>query len=494
AATGDGDVGRDTPPRDPDSPLDLVVMPSELSGMRALWNVALEAEDATVVDQATRLLNRTHQELAPGLRDRVGEIREEYINTCMAYVKKGNDDNTDLADSEKDALATTTAPGELANASPSLSLSSSSSSSSSLSSSRRQRSVVRALHLLEEFVDETEMGGTVWIRGHGARVRGAKVVLNFENKVPEPNRMASSFKVEMHTNSQVWEVRRKVAHRGKMPVEDVELKVMSGETGNGSRNGGYAGGTERRSVEALDRSNSRRLGDLGLRKDDVWVVSRRTGPAVGRLPLLDASGRLIPKARAIFEQWFHKFENAHGVMDRVGAARFIDSCCHDQCKPTDERVNKFFRNYDKTGDGYMRLDDFLRLFRDSCKDLPHVVWSNLRAHHYRDDLTRPSVYDPAATNTDEGEEATPPEGDNPFRRTASQSQEQDLPLPRTIISRDPPSVKNLLGVLSLGGAAAAAAWRFLMRLPTNPEMLEGIRRLEDFRSGDGGGGGDKWKA
>lgn len=30
-------------------------------------------------------------------------------------------------------------------------------------------------------------------------------------------------------------------------------------------------------------------------------------------------------------------------MDRVGAARFIDSCCHDQCKPTDERVNKFFR-------------------------------------------------------------------------------------------------------------------------------------------------------
>lgn len=54
-------MGRDTPPRDPDSPLDLVVIPSELSGMRALWNVALEAEDVTVVDQATRLLNRTHQ-------------------------------------------------------------------------------------------------------------------------------------------------------------------------------------------------------------------------------------------------------------------------------------------------------------------------------------------------------------------------------------------------------------------------------------------------
>lgn len=130
-------------PRDPDAPLDMLVVPSGLSGMRALWNVALEAQDHTVVDQAIRLLNRTHevlsiprsfshiihtatcesalvyglndsmvskihslvayrlfalvlatfddggQELAPALRDRVGEIREDYIRTCMAYVRVG---------------------------------------------------------------------------------------------------------------------------------------------------------------------------------------------------------------------------------------------------------------------------------------------------------------------------------------------------------------------------------------------------------------------
>lgn len=38
-----------------------MVIPSDLAGMRALWNVALEAENAVVLDQATRLLNRTHQ-------------------------------------------------------------------------------------------------------------------------------------------------------------------------------------------------------------------------------------------------------------------------------------------------------------------------------------------------------------------------------------------------------------------------------------------------
>lgn len=62
------------------------------------------------------------------------------------------------------------------------------------------------------------------------------------------------------------------------------------------------------------------------------------------------------------------------------------------------------------------------------------------------------------------------------------NQDVELPLPRTIISRDRPSVESLLQVLSLGGPAAAAAWRFLMRLPTNPEMLEGVRSLQGFRS------------
>lgn len=67
------------------------------------------------------------------------------------------------------------------------------------------------------------------------------------------------------------QVRRRVAAKGNIPVRDVELKVTrgsssgDGETGAGSRIGAYGGGSELRSVEALDRSNSRRLGDLGLR-------------------------------------------------------------------------------------------------------------------------------------------------------------------------------------------------------------------------------------
>lgn len=70
-------------------------------------------------------------------------------------------------------------------------------------------------------------------------------------------------------------------------------------------------------------------------------------------------------------------------------------------------------------------------------------------------------------------------------------------LPRSIISKESRSVHRLLSVLSLGGPAAAAAWRFLMRLPTNPEILQGVQKLEDFREGGiiekGSEGCAKWK-
>ncbi|CAM9382024.1 unnamed protein product, partial [Laminaria digitata] len=471
--------------RDPDSPLDVLVVPSYLSGMTALWNVALEAEDLDVVQQATRLLNRAHQELAPELVDRVGEIREEYISTCMAYVRQEGDDK-DLAPPKNASVYTDTAPAAPAN------------------HARRQRLAVRALHLLEEFVDETEMGGTGGLRGHGARVRGAKVGLSFDSKVPEPTRMACTFKLEMHSNTEVWEVRRRVARMARLAVKDVELKLTRGSSGSGGTSAGsyvgsYHGGAkgERRSVEALDRSNSRRLGDLGLRSDDVWVITRRQAPTQARATLLDGWGKLLPRPLAIFDGWFREFQNADGMMDRVGAANFIDSCCHDRCKPTDERVNKFFRNYDADGDGLLGLEDFLRLFQDSCKDMPQVVWSNLKAHQYRDDLSRPSMEDATLDESDEEQAASGgADAINPASRN----------LPRSIISRDAGSVNRLLSVLDLGGPAADAAWRFLMRLPTNPEMLKGVRRLETFRSGgvvgEGGGGGrgrqeggrEGWKA
>lgn len=45
----------------------------------------------------------------------------------------------------------------------------------------------------------------------------------------------------------------------------------------------------------------------GHRDGDVLVVSRRVGPTMSRAPLLDGDGELLPKPKAIFEQWFYDF-------------------------------------------------------------------------------------------------------------------------------------------------------------------------------------------
>lgn len=46
---------------------------------------------------------------------------------------------------------------------------------------------------------------------------------------------------------------------------------------------------------------------LGYRDGDVLMVSRRVGPTMSRAPLLDGDGELLPKPKAIFEQWFYDF-------------------------------------------------------------------------------------------------------------------------------------------------------------------------------------------
>ena len=101
----------------------------------------------------------------------------------------------------------------------------------------------------------------------------------------------------------------------------------------------------------------------------------------------------------------------------------------------------------------------------------------------------PSLFPPLSPTTSTPKKTDEEAPISPTPDGAPAPPNQDLPLPRTIISRDALSISSLLAVVSLGGPAAAAAWRFLMCLPTNPEMLEGVRLLQGFRSGEDGGEG-----
>lgn len=111
------------------------------------------------------------------------------------------------------------------------------------------------------------------------REKNAAIYLVVVHRAPYRMPAVFSSAIVHHQRRGPKKVRRSVAIKGKMPVKDVELKLLKGgsrssggggddgggETSIGSRGGDYGSGGELRSAEALDRSNSRRLGDLGLR-------------------------------------------------------------------------------------------------------------------------------------------------------------------------------------------------------------------------------------
>ena len=95
---------------------------------------------------------------------------------------------------------------------------------------------------------------------------------------------------------------------------------------------------------------------------------------------------LIPRAVEIFTDWFYRFAGSDGQMTREGAARFINSCVHDGCQASDNRVDRYFANFDRNGDDSLTVDDFLVLYSVAVKDQPEVVWSNLAVYGYHNDL------------------------------------------------------------------------------------------------------------
>ena len=123
---------------------------------------------------------------------------------------------------------------------------------------------------------------------------------------------------------------------------------------------------------------------------------------------------------------------------------FIGSCTQDTCKATDSRVRVILKTYDKDSDGYLELEDFLEFYFDACIDpkRTQVVWSNLYAHHYKNDLSRYDDVDPT--------EALDPKT-----------------LPRYLLASNKEHFDSLFSLLDIGGNLAEEAWELINRLPTS---------------------------
>ncbi len=60
----------------------------------------------------------------------------------------------------------------------------------------------------------------------------------------------------------------------------------------------------------------------------------------------------------------------------------------DNCKGDDRRVKDIFVKWDADKDGYLTEENFIEFYKLAATERKGVVWNNLHAHHYRNDLKK----------------------------------------------------------------------------------------------------------
>ena len=62
------------------------VFETRLIGVEALWEILLCARNHKVYIQATEFLHKIYKKMSPSLMDRLNEIKEDLLQTCMEQI------------------------------------------------------------------------------------------------------------------------------------------------------------------------------------------------------------------------------------------------------------------------------------------------------------------------------------------------------------------------------------------------------------------------
>jgi len=426
----------------------LQVMPDELVGLRALWAFALEAADQSVADTAIGHLNQVYSCLGDSIADRAAEVQQSYIQACMAELKTPHADPVGTADTATDGGASST--------------SASGGATTGTTAAARAGDVnqtrLRALSLLQTLLHESELRGAPGPRAHGARLRGPAIKVRVNNKIRRTALHVGMVDATVHGNTTVWELRYMLQKMtgDRVPADSIRLYF--------------------RARELRERANATTMTELKVREGSTFISLKAPPPRVAKAALLSPDNKLTPRAREVFTDMFEQHSN-DGRMTREDCAGFLDACNGTPgsrstpiTHPTVVNVFQFHAR----GKEYITLENFLAFYRTSCRCNAPVVWANLSAFGYRNDLqpVAPSASDTAAAAAAAATTTDAAGDDN------GTEEEPEVLLPREVLARNDEHVALFFHLLRVGGEVTRSVWRLLMRLPTNPTILTSLQSLE----------------
>jgi len=299
------------------------------------------------------------------------------------------------------------------------------------------------IELLKTLIHETEATGAGDIVPHGALLRGeALEPLRIRNKA---TLTGGELKVRVYSNTTLWELKKALA--GVLDYTPRYLRISLG------------GGTQL--TDFKDADNGKTMKALGLAGGELLTASRHSpDDFVEAAALIDVRGELTPAARRVFCHWFEMFREADGTWSKESAGYFVQGCCGEPPGPTDTRVVTLFQQYDKDGDGKIKLKDFLTFYATASRgDKPAVVRDNLKAFNVRPDLVKWS---------DLGEQASTAVAD----------------LPRRFMSRNQAHFDQLMSLLDQQNEEVTKeAWDLVQMLATNQAFYRQVLNLDIAKQG-----------
>jgi hypothetical protein len=145
-------------------------------------------------------------------------------------------------------------------------------------------------------------------------------------------------------------------------------------------------------------------------------------------------------------------------MSQEQCIEFVFKCTSERCSPEDSRIKDTYDTYDHDRDGYLTLDNFLEFYTSAAVERPSVVWKNLHAYHYRNDLKR----------VDEVHEV----------------EVDETSLPRFILSNHNSFYDLMFRLFDEASEVGLEVWKLLNRLPTSQSILNMIVNLEGIKDGE----------
>jgi ubiquitin carboxyl-terminal hydrolase 34 len=304
-----------------------------------------------------------------------------------------------------------------------------------IKTAQNELKILNLLGLMKALIEETEKKGTAGCISHSSILKGSVLTLKINNNISHKysgSKEIKELKLRVFANTTLWDLKCLIGNRLGVIPECIKISINA--------------------KDFNDNDHGKTLNELKVKESETINVNKN--PILDQIPKypLIKDGKTSDKAMKAFSEIFENF-STDGRMNREECARFatvaVDSV--EQLSVDDPRIRSLFDTYDSDKKGFLVVTDLQQFFRDSIEAYKKitVVWDNLKAFNYRNDLKK-------------------------LNEPLDEYNNDINIMPRFILSKNQDHFETIFGLQDQGEAVAKEASKLLSVICTNPTIYREI--------------------